>query len=88
MPSSPSSCANNRWRCDHGWDIDLDDGSSNYIITNNLCLRGGIKNREGYGRVVENNIMVKNGSSSARLVCRQRRHLPAQHRLDATTSPP
>lgn len=23
---------NNRWRCDHGWDIDLDDGSSNYQI--------------------------------------------------------
>lgn len=20
---------NSRWRCDHGWDIDLDDGSSN-----------------------------------------------------------
>jgi hypothetical protein len=44
-----------------GWDIDLDDGSSFYIITNNLCLRGGIKNREGFGRVVENNIMVDGG---------------------------
>jgi hypothetical protein len=54
----PNILRNNRWRCDHGWDIDLDDGSSYYIITNNLCLRGGIKNREGYGRVVENNIMV------------------------------
>jgi hypothetical protein len=53
--------ANNRWRCDHGWDIDLDDGSSNYIITNNLCLRGGIKNREGFGRLVENNILVDGG---------------------------
>ena len=52
---------NNRWRCDHGWDIDLDDGSSFYIITNNLCLRGGIKNREGFGRVVENNILVDGG---------------------------
>jgi hypothetical protein len=52
---------NNRWRCDHGWDIDLDDGSSYYIISNNLCLHGGIKNREGYGRVVENNIMVSSG---------------------------
>jgi hypothetical protein len=57
----PTILANNRWRCDHGWDIDLDDGSSFYIITNNLCLRGGIKNREGYGRVVENNIMVSSG---------------------------
>ncbi len=57
----PNVLANNRWRCDHGWDIDLDDGSSYYIITNNLCLHGGIKNREGFGRVVENNIMVDNG---------------------------
>jgi hypothetical protein len=57
----PIVLANNRWRCDHGWDIDLDDGSSNYIITNNLCLRGGIKNREGFRRVVENNIIVDNG---------------------------
>ena len=52
---------NNRWRCDHGWDIDLDDGSSNYEIYNNLCLNGGLKNREGFYRVVENNIMVNNG---------------------------
>ncbi len=57
----PVILRNNRWRCDHGWDIDLDDGSSFYVITNNLCLRGGIKNREGYGRVVENNIMVTSG---------------------------
>ncbi|MGA9450054.1 MAG: PDZ domain-containing protein [Verrucomicrobiia bacterium] len=54
----PILLRNNRWRCDHGWDIDLDDGSSNYIITNNLCLHGGIKNREGYRRIVENNIIV------------------------------
>jgi len=54
----PDILRNNRWRCDHGWDIDLDDGSSNYVITNNLCLHGGIKNREGFHRVVENNIIV------------------------------
>ncbi len=52
---------NNRWRCDHGWDVDLDDGSSNYHIYNNLCLHGGLKNREGFHRVVENNIIVNNG---------------------------
>jgi hypothetical protein len=52
---------NSRWRCDHGWDVDLDDGSSNYHIYNNLFLRGGLKNREGFFRVVENNIMVNNG---------------------------
>ncbi|WP_367915900.1 right-handed parallel beta-helix repeat-containing protein [Leadbetterella sp. DM7] len=51
---------NNRFRCDHGWDIDLDDGSSNYHIYNNLCLQGGIKLREGFYRTVENNIMVNN----------------------------
>ena len=54
----PIILRNNRWRCDHGSDIDLDDGSSDYLITNNLCLHGGIKNREGFGRVVENNIIV------------------------------
>jgi hypothetical protein len=52
---------NNRWRCDHGWDIDLDDGSSNYELYNNLCLAGGIKLREGYFRKVYNNIMVDYG---------------------------
>jgi hypothetical protein len=57
----PSILRNNRWRCDHGWDIDLDDGSSFYIISNNLCLHGGVKNREGYGRMVENNITVGSG---------------------------
>lgn len=54
----PIVLRNNRWRCDRGWDIDLDDGSSNYQIHNNLCLNGGIKNREGYQRRVENNVLV------------------------------
>ncbi|NBV23430.1 MAG: PDZ domain-containing protein [Proteobacteria bacterium] len=52
---------NNRWRCDHGWDVDLDDGSSNYHIYNNIFLNGGLKNREGFHRVVENNVMANNG---------------------------
>lgn len=56
----PITIQNNRMRCDHGWDIDLDDGSSNYIIRNNLCLNGGIKLREGVNRIVENNIMINN----------------------------
>ncbi|MCG1037447.1 alpha/beta hydrolase fold domain-containing protein [Polaribacter sargassicola] len=51
---------NNRFRCDHGWDIDLDDGSSNYHIYNNLLLNSGLKLREGFARVAENNIMVNN----------------------------
>ena len=51
---------NNRIRCDHGWDIDLDDGSSNYHIYNNLLLNGGLKLREGCYRTVENNIIINN----------------------------
>ena len=51
---------NSRFRCDRGWDIDLDDGSSYYEIYNNLCLNGGIKLREGFGRYVHNNITVNN----------------------------
>lgn len=50
-----------RWRCDHGWDIDLDDGSSNYEIHNNLMLAGGLKFREGYVRKAYNNIIINNG---------------------------
>jgi len=56
----PTVLRHNRWRCDHGWDIDLDDGSSNYEIRENLCLNGGLKNREGFHRVVENNVIVHN----------------------------
>jgi Right handed beta helix region len=50
----------NRMRCDHGWDIDLDDGSSNYLIEDNLLLAGGIKLREGFNRIVRNNVIVNN----------------------------
>lgn len=56
----PITIQNSRWRCDHGWDIDLDDGSSWYVIKNNLCLNGGIKLREGFYRTVENNICPSN----------------------------
>ena len=51
---------NNRFQCDHGWDIDLDDGSSNYHIYNNVCLNGGLKFREGFYRKAENNILINN----------------------------
>lgn len=56
----PVTLRNNRFSCAHGWDIDLDDGSSNYRIYNNLCLNGGLKLREGYNRVAENNVIVNN----------------------------
>ncbi|MGJ8672702.1 right-handed parallel beta-helix repeat-containing protein [Rubritalea sp.] len=52
-----------RWRCDHGWDIDLDDGSTNYDIYNNLMLARGLKLREGFRRHAWNNITVNNGLS-------------------------
>ena len=51
---------NNRWRCDHGWDIDLDDGSAWYDVYNNVCLSGGIKLRDGMLRNVYNNVMINN----------------------------
>ncbi|MFN5423703.1 MAG: right-handed parallel beta-helix repeat-containing protein [bacterium] len=56
----PNIIRNNRWRCDHGWDIDLDDGSSHYRIYNNLLLKGGLKLREGYDRIVTNNVIINN----------------------------
>ncbi|MEX6687868.1 PDZ domain-containing protein [Danxiaibacter flavus] len=58
--TEPVTLFNNRFRCDHGWDIDLDDGSSNYHIYNNICLNGGLKLREGFFRTVENNIILNN----------------------------
>jgi len=57
---APTVIRHNRMRCDHGWDIDLDDGSSNYLIEDNLLLAGGIKLREGFNRIVRNNIVVNN----------------------------
>jgi hypothetical protein len=56
----PNIIRNNRWRCDHGWDIDLDDGSSWYRIYNNLLLNGGLKMREGYNRQATNNVIINN----------------------------
>lgn len=56
----PTVIRGNRFRCDNGWDIDLDDGSSNYYIYNNVCLNGGLKLREGFHRVVTNNIIINN----------------------------
>ena len=56
----PNILRNSRWRCDHGWDIDLDDGSTRYRIYNNLLLKGGLKMREGYDRIATNNIVINN----------------------------
>ena len=57
---APNIIRHNRWRCDHGWDIDLDDGSTRYRIYNNLLLSGGLKLREGYDRIATNNVIINN----------------------------
>jgi len=58
---TPIVIRNNRWMHDtesHSWGIDLDDGSSNYHVYNNLCLGCSVKLREGFYRRVENNIFI------------------------------
>ncbi|MFT3789644.1 MAG: PDZ domain-containing protein [Rudaea sp.] len=57
---APITLRHNRFRCDHGWDIDLDDGSSNYRIYDNVLLNGGLKFREGFDREAWNNVLVNN----------------------------
>jgi hypothetical protein len=58
---NPTRIQNNRFAHPggHSWGIDLDDGSSNYEVRNNLCLGMGIKLREGFFRTVENNIIIQ-----------------------------
>jgi len=61
------------------WAIDLDDGTSNYHVYNNLCVGVGITHREGDYRTIENNIMIhpknppgpklSNEKNSDRFVC-------------------
>jgi len=56
----PTVLRNNRFQSDHGWDIDLDDGSTNYRIYDNLLLAGGLKLREGYARMAYDNVIINN----------------------------
>ncbi|MGL6174668.1 MAG: right-handed parallel beta-helix repeat-containing protein [Cellulosilyticaceae bacterium] len=49
---------NNRIHANHAFGLDLDDGSTNYAIYNNLCLGVGIKTREGFDRQVYNNVLI------------------------------
>jgi hypothetical protein len=58
---APVVLRHNRFRSDHGWDIDLDDGATNYRIYDNVCLAGGLKLREGFDRDVSNNVILNNG---------------------------
>jgi len=57
---APTILHNNRFQSDHGWDIDLDDGATNYRIFDNLLLAGGLKLREGYDRIAYDNIIINN----------------------------
>lgn len=55
----PTVIRNNRFVHEgFSWGIDLDDGASNYIVTDNLCLGCSVKLREGFFRRVQNNIFV------------------------------
>lgn len=58
---NPITLRNNRILHTSEWGIDLDDGSTNYNIYNNLLLNCGIKLREGFYRHVYNNIYVNGG---------------------------
>ncbi len=48
----------------HSWGIDLDDGSTNYKIYNNLTLGCAVKLREGFNRTVENNVFISSGENT------------------------
>lgn len=51
----------NRVHAGHAFGLDLDDGTSNYDIYNNLCLGVGIKLRDGFDRRVHNNLLIGSG---------------------------
>jgi len=69
----PNHIRNNRFShppfTTHSFGIDLDDGSTNFKIYNNLTLGCSIKFREGFHRTVENNIFICLGGN-----------LPARHK--------
>ncbi|MBT3272674.1 MAG: right-handed parallel beta-helix repeat-containing protein, partial [Spirochaetales bacterium] len=48
-----------------GWGIDLDDGSSNYELYNNICIGVSVKLREGAYRTVRNNIWINPANPSS-----------------------
>jgi len=74
---TPIVIRNNRWwhgSDSHTWGIDLDDGSTNYHVYNNLCLGCSVKLREGFYRRVENNIFI--GGEAIQF------HVPFDHNSD------
>jgi len=61
----PTIIRNNYWHGNVGYDggyrqgIDMDDGTSNYHVYNNVCRDMAISIREGDYRTVENNIIIQ-----------------------------
>ena len=55
----------NFFRGQSGWGSDLDDGASNYEITNNVCVGISMKLREGAHRTITNNIWIHGASFHA-----------------------
>lgn len=53
--------AGNRIWHDREWAVDLDDGSSRYVIEDNPLVNAGVKLREGFGRTVRHNVFVNGG---------------------------
>ncbi|MDQ0894958.1 OmpL47-type beta-barrel domain-containing protein [Agromyces ramosus] len=58
----PITIDHNRFWHDGDWAIDLDDGSSNFVMTNNVLLKGGVKLRDGFERTLRNNLIL-NGAT-------------------------
>ncbi|AZM48720.1 acyltransferase [Streptomyces sp. WAC 06738] len=54
----PITIDHNRFWHDGDWAIDLDDGSSNFRMTNNVLLKGGVKLRDGFERTMHNNLIL------------------------------
>jgi hypothetical protein len=54
----PITIDHNRFWHAGDWAIDLDDGSSNFVITNNVLLKGGVKLRDGFERTMHNNLIL------------------------------
>ena len=54
----PIKIDHNRFWLEGDWAIDLDDGSSQFELTDNLILKGGIKLRDGFDRTSKNNILL------------------------------
>jgi hypothetical protein len=58
----PTVIEGNRIRHHSAWAVDLDDGSSHYVIRHNLFLDAGTKFREGFDRSAIGNVYFNGGA--------------------------